>query len=47
MTACVLYTSIIIIEIILLGVGILLILEGADVEFTKYLPLNLANLSKT
>ncbi len=47
MTGCILYTSLVVIEIVLIGLGILLIMEGSNnVEFTKQLPINLAKLSQ-
>jgi hypothetical protein len=45
-TGCILYTSLVVIEIVFIGVGILLILEAANVELVRQLPVNLARLSQ-
>jgi len=48
LTGCILYTSLVIIEIFLIGIGILLIMEGSQkVDFTHQIPVNLARLSQT
>jgi len=48
LTGCILYTSLVIIEIVLIGIGILLIMEGSQkVDFTHQIPVNLARLSQT
>jgi len=48
LTGCILYTSLFIIEVILIGLGVLIIMEGSNnVDFTHKLPVNLARLSAT
>lgn len=42
------YTAFFVIEVILIGVGVLIIMEGSNkIDFTHKLPLNLARLSET
>ena len=48
LTGCILYTSLVVIEIVLICIGCLLIMEGSNnVQFTHMLPVNLAKLSQT
>ena len=46
LTTCILFTSLVIIELVLIGIGILLILEAANVQIVDTLPINLADLSQ-
>jgi hypothetical protein len=45
LTGCILYTALGVVEIVMVGVGILLILEASQVKISDHVPINLASLS--